>query len=154
MAQAEVKQESSHRRQNRFLVMLLLGAFLVSAAKDLSSLHAFTSGVVRLASSLQQTVLAAVKSPAKPSCPQTLAENDRSGQPYNWNGRVAPDQLIEMNGSNGGIDAAPAVVGYLELVTFKNPNRREPARAANQLATQPHVVPRCPLHPKECAGAR
>ena len=140
MAQAEVKQESSHRRQNRFLVMLLLGAFLVSAAKDLSRLHAFTIGVVGLAASLQQTVLAAVKSPAKPSCPQTLAENDRSGQPYNWNGRVAPDRLIEMNRSNGGVDAAPAVGGSLELVAMNNPIHSEPTTASIQIARRAPAV--------------
>jgi hypothetical protein len=154
MAQAEVKQESSHRRQNRFLVMLLLGAFVVSAAKDLSRLHAFTSGVVGLAASLQQKVLAEVRSPATPSCPQTLAENDRSGQPYNWNGRVAPDQLIEMSGSNGGIDAAPAVGGSLDLVAMNNHSQSEPTTASIQIARRVKAVASHELHGMEFSGRR
>src|SRR5258705_426304 len=154
MAQAEVKQESSHTRQNRFLVMLLLAAFLVSAAKDLARLQAFTSGVVGLATSLQQTVLAAVKSPAKPSCPQTLAENDRSGQPYNWNGRVAPDRLTEMNRSNGDVDAALAVGGSLELVAMNNPSQSEPTTVSIKMAPRGRAVASHALRVMEVSGRR
>jgi hypothetical protein len=125
MAKAEQEQQTSHRRQNRFLLMLLVGAALVSATKDLGRLHDFTSSVAGLAASLHERVNTAVKSPAEPVETQALAEKDRSGQPYNWNGRVAPDQLLEMK-SNGGIDAVPAVGGEPLLIAVKTGSCREP----------------------------
>lgn len=115
MAKAEIKQQSSHRRQNRFLLLLLAGATFLSAAKDVIRLHDFASGVVGLATSVHQTVNAAVTSPEDTSCPQALAENDNSAQPFYWNGRVAPDQLMNISDSSGGVDAVPAVGVHLGI---------------------------------------
>jgi hypothetical protein len=101
-------QQSPRRSQNRFLVVLLASAALISAARDLGRLQDLSRGLVGIASTVHQTVQAAVHSaPASPSCPQTVAQNENSAQPFNWNSRVAP-QLIEIIGQ-GGNDARPAV---------------------------------------------
>jgi len=154
MAKQELAQQSAPRRQNRFLVMLLVGAALVSGAKDLDRLHDLTSGLVGFAASLPQRVNAAVKSPTEPSCPQTLVENDRSGQPFNWNGRVAPDQLAEMNDSNSGIEAASAVGGELELIVIKKVGCSKPARVPVQLVPLATELANGVWRPKESTSRR
>lgn len=145
MAKAEVDQQSSHRRQNRFLVVLLLVAALVSAAKDLGRLHDLTSGLVGLAASVHERVNTAMTSPGEPACQPMLAENDRSGQPYNWNGRVAPDQLLQMK---DGSATLAAVGGTLELIASHRSSCRASAMANDnhgqvaQMATEAvHRVP-------------
>ena len=157
MARAEQEQQTSRRRQNRFLLMLLAGAALVSAARDLSPLHDFTSGLVGLTASVHQRVNTAMQSPAEPSCPEALPEKDRSGQPYNWNGRVAPDQLSQMNG-NGGIDAVPAVSGDTLLVAIKNSSCNEsmpaPMTAPIPMAPRAFEVASAAVHPRESLSRR
>lgn len=122
MAKAEIEQ-SSRRRQNRFLVMLLVGAAVISAAKDLGRLQDLTHGVMGIASTVQHTMQAAVRSSsARPGCSQTAAQNDNSAQPFHWNGRVAP-QLIEITGQ-GGDAAPPAADLELKLLTARQANRQ------------------------------
>lgn len=102
MAKVAAEQQSSRRRQNRFLAMLIVGAALVSSVQDLDHARDLTNGLFGMVSTLQQTMRAAVTSPAEPACPQALARNDDAVQPLYWNGRVAPDQLLGIGGGNIG----------------------------------------------------
>jgi hypothetical protein len=109
---AELKQESPRKRQNRFLVTLLIFAAVLSAAKDLSRVIDLTSSAAGLVAYVHQRSFAREAPPAPPAapdCPQVLAENDRSAQPYNWNGRIAPEQMAELNQSVGEIATVPAM---------------------------------------------
>ena len=149
MPQVELEQDTSRRRQNRFLVMLLVSAALVSAARDISRIQDLTIGLVGMASSLHQTVRAAVAAPAAPAapnCPQTLAQSDDSAQPFYWNGRVAPDQLIEISGIRGGIDAKPAVGGEPDVIVV---SKIEQAVAPVLVAQRLKEVAICALRPQE-----
>ena len=82
---------------------------------------------------------------------QALSENDRSGQPYNWNGRIAPEQLAELNQSGGEIATVPAMDHDLDLVIVRKDHDRitETERAA-QCPTfsvrSSHVAPRSVAH--------
>lgn len=138
MAKVDAEQQSSRRKQNRFLVMLLAGAALVSGAKDLGQLQELTSGLFGLGSSLHQTVRAAT-SPAEPVSPRTLAQNDNSVQPFYWNGRVAPDQLIEI----GGIDVGRVVGGELDTAAVKQAGRSDSGSVNNNQVAQARVVTIC-----------
>lgn len=135
MAQSKIAEPSSLKRRNRFLIMLLVGAAVVSAAKDLGRLHDFTNGVVSIAASVHERLNAGVPQPVAPSCPEALAENDRSGQPYNWNGRVAPERLI----ANDGYDAAPAAGGH--LVAANEVGCSEPAAVLIRISSRPSFEP-------------
>jgi hypothetical protein len=126
MAKSEMKQQSSQKRQNRFLLLLLVGAALVSAASDVVRLHDFASGVVGLSNSLHQTMNTAMAQSVDANCPQALAENDDSAQPFYWNGRVAPEQLMKTSPGNGVADTVPAVSLYLD-VAFNQASRSKPA---------------------------
>src|SRR4030095_675558 len=64
--------------------------------------------------------------PASPDCPEVLAENDRSAQPYNWNGRIAPEQMAELNHSGGEIATVPAMDNDFALEVIRKDRGREP----------------------------
>jgi len=90
--------------------------------------------------------------PAEPSCPQTLAQSDDSAQPFHWNGRVAPDQLIEIGGIRDGIDARAAVGGELAVAAINKVARSQPAIVPDFVAQRVKDVQICALHPKEYSG--
>jgi len=140
MAKPEVEQQSSHRRQNRFLVMLLVCAALISAARDVGRLRDLTGGLAGLVASVHGTIRSDTPPAVEPNCPQAVAENDRSGQPYNWSGRVAPDQLSEMTNSNGGIDAVPAIAGPELIVIRKTSDIAAPIVSAEIASQVPRVT--------------
>jgi len=151
---AEVKQGSPRKRQNRFLVMLLIFAAVLSAAKDLSRLIDLTSSAAGLVAYVHQRSFARETPPvppAAPDCPQALAENDRSAQPYNWNGRIAPEQMAELNSSGGEIAMVPAMDNDFALEIIRKDRDREPegeqaARCPTEVVRSSHLARRATAH--------
>ena len=140
---AELKQESPRKRQNRFLVVLLIFAAVLSAAKDLSRVIDLTNSATGLLAYVHQRSFAREASPAPPAapdCPQALAENDRSAQPYNWNGRIAPEQMAELNQSGGEIATVPAMDNDFAVEVIRKDRDRNPE--GERAASCPTVVAR------------
>jgi hypothetical protein len=129
------------------LILLLVSTVLLSAAKDLGRFQNLMSGLVGLATSLHQTVNAAVMSPAERSCSFTLDQNQNSGTQFHWDGHVAPGQSIEIKGINGNIDAQPALGGELNVVAFKNARRSDPAAVNIQVVPHAKGVTICAVYP-------
>jgi hypothetical protein len=144
MGKPEIVQQSQHRRQNRFLLLLLIGATLLSVAKDVIRLHDFTNDFLALASSLHQTVNAALPAPRDASCPEGLVETDNSAQPFHWNGRVAPDQLLRPEVAVGGylevaLQSANLAESIAESGACEQARVAMPARESG-LSNKPHAA--------------
>jgi len=149
MAKVETRQRSAHGSQNRFLILLLVSAVLLSASKDLGRFQNLMSGLVALATSLHQTVNAAVISPAERSCSLTLDQNQNSANQFHWDGHLDPGQSIEIKGINGNIDAKPALGAELNVVAFKNARRSDPAAVNIQVVPHAKGVTICAVYPTE-----
>jgi hypothetical protein len=124
---------------------------VLSAAKDLSRVIDLTSSAAGLIAYVHQRSFAPKPPPVAPDCPQALAENDRAAQPYNWNGRIAPEQFAELNQSGGEIATVPAMDNDLDLLVIKKGHDRiseaeRAARCPTLSGRSSHLAPQGAAH--------
>ncbi|HEV7397839.1 MAG TPA: DUF4097 family beta strand repeat-containing protein [Pyrinomonadaceae bacterium] len=149
MANESTTQNTTRSGQNRILILLLLFAVVSSAGKDLGRLHLLTKSIYGAATSwIGSTVYASEVAPAPASCPNALAQNEKT-EDFHWVGQLASGQAIEIRGTNGGISAEPARGGDVEVFAVKKGRRSEPSSVAIKVVPHPGGVTICAVYPSD-----
>jgi hypothetical protein len=76
-----------------------------------------------------------------------LAAPGAFAESWRWQGKVAAGHSVEIKGVNGGIDAAPASGGEVEVVADKRGKRSDPAGVKIEVAEHAGGVTICAVYP-------
>jgi Putative adhesin len=151
MANERTSQKASSSGQNRILVLLLAFAMLSSAVKDLDRLQSVTRRIHSATSSWMQlgsTVYASEIDPVSSSCPEALAQSEKSEE-FHWVGQIAGGQALEIKGINGGITAEPARNGEIEVLAVKKGRQSNPSDVDIKVVPHAAGVTICAVYPSE-----
>lgn len=72
---------------------------------------------------------------------------ERTASDFQWQGTVAPGQMVEIKGVNGAIDARPSTSGQVEVVAERSGRRNDPEEVRVEVVQHGGGVTICAVYP-------
>lgn len=146
------KRNHSGDRKYRVLILLVVGAALVSSAiRELNQLQSFiqhaSNIVAQVSDIIEPTATATVVSPACNS--NTETQNSNQSDEFRWNGVIANGLAIEVKGINGEISAEPASGNEVQVVAIKRSRKSDVNMVQIKVTQHAGGVTICALYPNE-----
>jgi hypothetical protein len=134
-----------------FLAIAL--AALSSIVKDLNQVRLLTREASQLISEWTGALVPTASARTVVSCryispAQTTSRNDQ----FSWNGRLAPGQSIEIQGTNGSVVAEPSTSGEVQVVAVKRSRRSDVTTVEVRVVPHSGGVTICAVYPTEDGG--
>ncbi len=146
------KRNQNGERKYRVLILLVVGAALVSSAiRELNQLQSFishaSSVVAQVSDIIEPTASATVVSPA---CNANIeSQNSNQSDEFRWNGVIAAGQAIEVKGINGEVSAEAASGNDVQVVATKRSRKTDVNLVQIKITQHAGGVTICALYPNE-----
>jgi hypothetical protein len=136
------------------VLFLAIGlAALSSIVKELNQVRLLTIQAGQLISEWTNALVPTASARTVVSCRYiSQAQTASRGDEFRWNGRLAPGQAIEIQGTNGSVVAEPSTTGEVQVVAVKRARRGDVNTVEVKVVPHAGGVTICAVYPTEEGG--
>jgi hypothetical protein len=136
------------------VLFLAIGlAALSSIVKELNQVRLLTIQAGQLISAWTNALVPTASARTVVSCRYiSQAQTASRGDEFRWNGRLAPGQAIEIQGTNGSVVAEPSTTGEVQVVAVKRARRSDVNTVEVRVVPHAGGVTICAVYPTEEGG--